>query len=438
MQKFQKRMHKILGVVLVSIWLMLLTACSVTVSTPQISGTTPATPSTKPSTPSNPSTPSAPAEDNNGTGQDDKNDTTPKDDKTDSPNAPAENEPEQKPDEKEDENNDQTPSGPSNEAPALSVENGVLTITNPEKVTGALTLPSGNYSIPAQLFAGNENIISVVLPKGVTEIGAGAFRGCTSLTSVQLPDTLVSIGAGAFMDCTALQMVSFPAKAKLEMGSAVFSGCTELAAVDLPEGLTVLPDLTFKDCASLTQVGLPKSLESIGNGIGGVFQNCTSLKSIELPQGLKKIETYVFLNTGLVRVQIPATVETVAEGAFAQNNALNIVEFESGSTSHAIGMGVFSHCGNLETVILRGTIPELPEELFAYSSLKTLYIPASVQRIADTAFDYDAPPETIYFAGTEAAWKALTEDLWGLEEVTVRCGQPAPETSVFTAFFSLF
>ena len=389
-------------------------------------------PSTRPSAPSDPSSSSAPAEDNSEAGQDSK------DDKTDSPEAPAENDPAQKPEEKGDEENPQTPEKPSSETPALGVSNGVLTITNPEKVAGALVLPDGNYTIPKQLFAGNEKITSVAVPKGVTAIGAGAFQGCTGLCSVQLPDTLVSIGAGAFMNCTALQTVSFPVKAKLEMGSAVFSGCGKLASVELPEGLTVLPDRTFAGCTSLTQIGLPKSLEKIGDSLGGVFRDCIALKNVEFPQNLKKIGPYAFQNAGLVRVQIPASVETIAEGAFLQDHALNTVEFQGSGAGCTLAKGVFSHCENLETVLLRGNIPELPEELFAYSDLKTLYIPASVQKIVDTAFDEDTPPETIYFAGSEAAWAKLTENHGELENVTVRCDQPAPKSSAAAALVSLF
>ena len=102
--------------------------------------------------------------------------------------------------------------------------------------------------------------------------------------------------------------------------------------------------------------------------------------------------------------------------------------------------GAFSHCDNLDTIILRGNIISLPAGLFEYSKIDTLYIPKTVHEIAMDTFDEDYPPKQIYFEGTQDAWDSMVGDCWWLEGLTVECGRsaPMPTSAFFAELFSIF
>ncbi len=66
-----------------------------------------------------------------------------------------------------------------------------------------------NEVIPANAFAGMENLHSIIVPPTVTEIGEGAFQGCTNIETITLPG-VNAIGEGAFEGCTNLKNILVP------------------------------------------------------------------------------------------------------------------------------------------------------------------------------------------------------------------------------------
>ena len=67
-----------------------------------------------------------------------------------------------------------------------------------------------NDNIPANAFAGMENLQNVILPETVSEIGAGSFKDCENLESITIPG-VTAIGEGAFEGCTSLTSIILPA-----------------------------------------------------------------------------------------------------------------------------------------------------------------------------------------------------------------------------------
>ena len=144
-------------------------------------------------------------------------------------------------------------------------------------------------------------------------IGDHAFEDCTSLEYFPLPDSLTNVGTAAFRGCSALSgEVVFPGfhekallrsirqlhlsgKSKIHQESSVGSGF-------------------FAGCEKLQEVtGLNNAVE-----IGAcAFMGCTSLKELKLGAGLKSIGDWAFKGCISLMLNVPASVASIGEDAFA-------------------------------------------------------------------------------------------------------------------------
>lgn len=189
-----------------------------------------------------------------------------------------------------------------------------------------------------------ENCTSIELidvPSTTLEIGALAFAGCESLKSITLPDGLEVIGDGAFFGCTALEEIIIPASVK-KISTNAFFGCTSLKSVKIntaegttlkdgetirkPVGASAISDGAFFNCTSLETLIIPATVLSVGND---AFSGCESLESVVFEtdtnsegeiEGLLSIGERAFEDCKrLVKITLPASIESVLYGAFGEN-----------------------------------------------------------------------------------------------------------------------
>ena len=272
--------------------------------------------------------------------------------------------------------------------------------------SNAYTVKTGTRLIADYAFSECGALKSVVLPEGLLSIGREAFDSCTKLASINIPDSVISvggdafyntqiwnsfkwrnnalyidnaliraagnlsgsytvkpgttiIGAGAFREADTLTEVVIPDSVKF-IGHSAFIDCDKLVKVTLPKGLERIEEYTFAWCWSLKNVNIPESVNYIGNF---AFLNCTSLENIVLPPSLSRIDEYVFTNcASLDGINIPEGVTRIEYGAFWG-------------------------CGGIDSVTIPDTVTYIGFEAFAGSGLKSVYIPASVEKIEDDAFD---------------------------------------------------
>ena len=176
--------------------------------------------------------------------------------------------------------------------------------------------------------------------------------------SAVIADGVTSIGYKAFDDCTSLTSVTIP-DSVTSIGYKAFDDCTSLTSVTIPDSVTSIGEFAFSGCTSLTSVTIPDSVTSIG---GWAFYECTSLTSVTIPDSVTSIGNGAFKGcTSLTSVTIPGSVTR-------------------------IGVGAFASC----------------------TSLTSVTIPDSVTRIGKQAFDYCTSLTDVYYAGSEAQWKAIS------------------------------
>lgn len=156
-----------------------------------------------------------------------------------------------------------------------------------------IKLQDGMKKIPDYLFSGCDFITSIDIPATVRIIGVGAFNGCSSLTGISLPDDVEAIGEEAFM------------------------GCSRLAEITLPKYLETMGYSAFEGCETLSKVRFQNSLKEI-TGLWrsrSPFNNLTSITDMALDDGVTSIPEYIFANSGLKSLVIPASVEVIAKNA---------------------------------------------------------------------------------------------------------------------------
>lgn len=175
-------------------------------------------------------------------------------------------------------------------------------------------------------FADDFALEQVILDKGscVTKLGRTAFRNCEALHTLQIGNSYTGIDDFCFENCKRLSHFEFaPTLEKIENGA--FSRCALLDVVDL----------------SRTQV------RRIARE---VFKNCSSLKTLYLSPMCEFIGDSAFINTSILSLTVPKTINTIEAFAFAYNSNLKVVEFED-KTNLNVHTTAFLGCDLGEVVV---------------------------------------------------------------------------------------
>ena len=223
-------------------------------------------------------------------------------------------------------------------------------------------------------FFGSE-ITSIELPKSIELIGDRAFFACRKLSTIEIPESVIGIGIYAFCECDNLSEVSIPKNvASIEEGAfcknnlksikvaenntyydsrdncnaiidtksnTIIAGCKNTT---IPNTVTTIGVQVFAGCKDLTSIQIPNSVTSISDG---AFAEC-GLTEIIIPNSVVSIGDYSFQNTQLSTVRIPSSVITIGDVAFSGNEKLTSLHIEDGVG--LINSSAFASCENLKDV----------------------------------------------------------------------------------------
>ena len=277
-------------------------------------------------------------------------------------------------------------------------------------------IAEGVTSIGESAFENCRSLTSVTIPNSVTSIGGCAFDECWSLTSVTIPDSVTSIGDSAFASCTSLTSVTIP-DSVTSIGGGAFAWCTSLTGIWVTEGNSHYSSdasgvLFSKDKTTLVQYpgafaayAIPDSVTSIG---AGAFGGCTSLTSVTIPDSVTSIGQHAFNGCrSLTSVTIPDGVTSIGAYAFSECSSLTSVTIPDSVTS--IGGIAFGNCKSLTSVTIPDSVTSIGGGAFqGCISLTSVTIPDSVTSIGDGAFASCTSLTDVYYAGSEAQWKAIS------------------------------
>ncbi|MBQ9428132.1 MAG: leucine-rich repeat domain-containing protein [Clostridia bacterium] len=187
----------------------------------------------------------------------------------------------------------------------------------------------------------------------VTSIGNYAFSESVVINSIEIPSSVTSIGRGAFSYNFYLNSIV------VDAANQNYSSDTQGILYNKEKTI-----LIFSGCGAIGNIEIPSSVTSIGDG---AFAWCGNLKSI----------------------MIPSSVTSIGSGAFADCDRLMSVTFAEGSQCTSIGNGAFWGCSELTSITIPSSVMSIEESVFGEcSSLTSFAIPTSVTSIGDSAFEY--------------------------------------------------
>lgn len=211
------------------------------------------------------------------------------------------------------------------------------------------------------IYLNGEKIVSVTVPGGITEVKAYTFCGFKNLIQVTIPESITTIGDSAFYNCNSLTNVIFAANSQL----------------------TAIGQDAFERCWKLTDITIPESVISIGKS---AFDDCRKLTSVTFAEN--------------------SQLTTIGEDAFSECRNLTGINFPEGITS--IGDGAFRSCSRLSSIeIPEGVTVIQPQTFFGASSIQRVALPKGLKGVLGNAFDGCTNIKEVFYAGSEAEWKAL-------------------------------
>lgn len=284
------------------------------------------------------------------------------------------------------------------------------------KIT-SLTLPNTVKSIGYQSFYNLPNLTELNLGNGLKTIGDFAF-GYLGAQSVTLPEGLESIGNSAFF-CAKTTDITFPSTLR-EIGPSCFYKAPITKAI-LPEALETLGKKAFLECTQLAEVRLPNQLTVIGDGT--FFK--TAITQISLPTALETIGEEAFYESKLTSIFIPASVTSIAGGAFSGTNIAEYVVDAANQTFTTVDGILYNADKSIvvsmapKSSITELTLPEscigIGASAFYGSGIKKLTVGSKLRAIDGFAFCLSQlssinMPESLVYIGEQAfAGTKLTE-----------------------------
>ena len=150
---------------------------------------------------------------------------------------------------------------------------------------------------------------SIYIPNSVEIIGKEAFKNCHQFSSVIIPNGVKSVGKDAFINTEYYTKELNWVNSGLYIGEFLIATKKDIVTFNMKNETKVLIDSVFVDCTLLTSVTIPANVTIIG---ANAFLNCTSLNTINFKG---TIEKWNLITKGEVwNKNVPATKVICSDG----------------------------------------------------------------------------------------------------------------------------
>lgn len=273
---------------------------------------------------------------------------------------------------------------------------------NGEEIT-ELVLPSDISILSQYAFYNCSNITSIVIPDNITNIPAQAFYGCSKVNSISLGANLEYINQDVFSSLSNLQSVHWNVKNCVDFGNASLSVFYNLrkkiSSFTFGESVEHIPAYLCYEMSNLPRIDIPANVKSVGEG---AFAFCTRLTELNAAAG--------------------SPLYTSVDGVLFSKDKSSLIIFPAGkaATSYTVPSGVqtieenaFYGCANLSSV----TIPATVTSIKAGNSVVPMwsFAGATPASIAESAFAEDAYLIVDNVDTYKSAWPAYASRIFPRE-----------------------
>lgn len=244
-----------------------------------------------------------------------------------------------------------------------------------------------------------------------------AFYFCEELENVKIPNGVKVIDKRAFFACDSLKALAIPSSVKI-IGESAFSNCDALERIEMSDKIEEIEYGAFFLCHSLTDISLPNTLKRIGNGL---FGYCSKLEYNEYKGGLylgNEKNPYLLLacfkdpSNAVVTIHKDTKLidiyYTFVKYSDADVNISEISVPEDSKYFKSIDGNLYSKDGKKlvkyatakadEVFNVPEGVEKIGEYAFYESSLKSIYLPDSINELGILPFTWSRELEEIRFS----------------------------------------
>ena len=138
--------------------------------------------------------------------------------------------------------------------------------------------------------------------------------------TLKVGDDTKRIAKEVFKNCEKIETVELPSSL-LEIQDYAFAGCTSIKSLKFANGIERIARGAFQGCKKIERLEFPSSLTEIQDY---AFQGCTTIRELKFGDGIRRIGAGAFADTGLLLVDLPRSVVSIAADAFPPNCVISI------------------------------------------------------------------------------------------------------------------